>query len=616
MRGRGRRLLAGFVPKGIQDRLRALRPRVNQVLGDVNAVFNLGDGSFFVDGWLACRGGKVESIEILEPTGSREFTSTGPVAFDLYPFKRKDVQDSVTPNLPADHACFGYRLVVRGVERVGPAHRLRFRLEQSATIDLALDRRFLTGLTREQMEGRLREALPSYGLAKPLEEDADYTRVILHRALAEMRSRQKYPGFVTGWLRRPGNWFVILGWIDDAGEIAGDVRVVEAAGARLVGRGRLVRFARPRLDKGAALGMVLVLEDCHPKPALPIHLELRTPEGKECGLMLEGVEKEPREVVEEAVIAFNSAFHGAGRNRGGKLAALSGVIAEIARHSAAEIAVARELRWGGPSHQASVSLVIPVHKNYALTRQQLTELATDAFVRMQEMVLVLDAPEDAEWFRRLLDGLYEVVRLPLRLLVPSAKGGFATACNIGARASRTPFLLFLNSDIFPAAPGWLESMLSRFDEHPSAGIVGARLLHPDGSIQHAGMSWERRSSLGLLFANAHPFKGLSPSLVPLEGLQETPAVTGACMLLRAEDFEAAGGFDAGYLEGGYEDSDLCLRVRRLGKRVYCDHRSVLFHIEGGSFSADRRSRVLAVNAFAHHAKWERTISALSTGDSV
>jgi GT2 family glycosyltransferase len=148
---------------------------------------------------------------------------------------------------------------------------------------------------------------------------------------------------------------------------------------------------------------------------------------------------------------------------------------------------------------------------------------------------------------------------------------FAEHCNLGAEKSSGEFLVFLNDDTEPH-PGWLDKLVWAFQD-ARVGIVGAKLVYPDGSIQHSGVFLDRPG--GVL--TAHNRLTDAPS-------RYVQAVTGACMAVRRSMFEDVGGFDTGYVNG-YEDVDLCLTAAREGWRVWYERDAVVTHLESQSGAA-------------------------------
>jgi len=148
---------------------------------------------------------------------------------------------------------------------------------------------------------------------------------------------------------------------------------------------------------------------------------------------------------------------------------------------------------------------------------------------------------------------------------------------------------------------------------PTIGIVGARLLYPDGSVQHVALDWRREPSCDNQLINIHPYKGMHPSLVPEQGVAEVAAVTAACMLIRREEYMRLGMLDTGFIRGDCEDSDFCLRVSAAGYRIVCDNTAELYHLEGASYRPEARRMLFHYNTARQEKRWGATIMKRSTG---
>lgn len=153
---------------------------------------------------------------------------------------------------------------------------------------------------------------------------------------------------------------------------------------------------------------------------------------------------------------------------------------------------------------------------------------------------------------------------------------FAKLCNVGAAVCKRDLLLFLNNDVLAVQPAWLDAMLEVIRDD-RVGIVGATLLYPDRTIQHAGLS-----PTGPGGAWVHPYRNESESHPgidqELRRIRTVPAVTGACLLIRRDIFEAVGGFDNRY-PVTLNDVDLCQRVIQHGKSVTITPFARLWHFE-------------------------------------
>ncbi len=203
-----------------------------------------------------------------------------------------------------------------------------------------------------------------------------------------------------------------------------------------------------------------------------------------------------------------------------------------------------------------VSIVIPVFNGAALTEKCLYGIAENTADEPTYEVIVVDNGS-TDWTIYLLHAMEG----DLRVLSNDRNLGFARACNQGAADARGEYVLFLNNDTVPH-PDWLSSMVAVADSDPSIGIVGARLLYPDGTVQHAGMELVQGIP-------DHVLRGAAADDPRVTGQRDLDMVTGACLMIRRDLFAQIGGFDAQFVNGA-EDVDLCLRARQAGCRVvYC-----------------------------------------------
>ncbi len=151
--------------------------------------------------------------------------------------------------------------------------------------------------------------------------------------------------------------------------------------------------------------------------------------------------------------------------------------------------------------------------------------------------------------------------------------------NAAARQCDSPVFLFLNDDTSVIAPDWLEAMLELV-MRPEVGVVGAKLLYPGGRIQHAGVV------MGLYDNCGHAFKGLDGNVGHYfdfsDVIRNVSAVTGACLMTKAEIFWQAAGFDETDFAVAFNDVDLCLKIGSLGYRVLYTPHAVLYHHEAFS----------------------------------
>ena len=218
-----------------------------------------------------------------------------------------------------------------------------------------------------------------------------------------------------------------------------------------------------------------------------------------------------------------------------------------------------------------VSLIIPFRDRGELLRDCLASLRLGTY-RDYEIVLVDNGSTEAALLR-----LLERLQRRRRCHVVRAPGpfNFPLLCNAGAEQARGDYLLFLNNDTCVVTPDWLEQMLVVAGQ-PRVGAVGATLLYPDGTLQHAGMF---RRGDGVW---DHFHRGHSPDDPGAEGalrlVRAVPAVSAACLLIRRELFLELGGFDEAQ-PVTHNDTDLCRRVGERGLLVAVTPHARLLHYE-------------------------------------
>ena len=160
---------------------------------------------------------------------------------------------------------------------------------------------------------------------------------------------------------------------------------------------------------------------------------------------------------------------------------------------------------------------------------------------------------------------------------------FSALSNDGARATQAPVLVFLNNDIVMRESGWLKPLV-RFAIMPQIGAVGAKLLFPDGRIQHAGVV------LGFGGISGQPYRRM-PADHPgycnrLTTPHEFAAVIAACLAVARDKFEAVGGFDAENLPIDLNDIDFCLRISERGWTNVWTPDAVLVHLQSATRGID------------------------------
>ena len=227
-----------------------------------------------------------------------------------------------------------------------------------------------------------------------------------------------------------------------------------------------------------------------------------------------------------------------------------------------------------------VSILIPTRDRVDLLATAIRGIENKTDYKNVEIVVVDNGSQE----RETLDYL---AALPHKVIRVDAPFNFSRLNNLAARESRGDLLLLLNNDTEPATRGWLRAMV----EHavrPEVGAVGAKLLYPSGKVQHAGVVL----GIGGVAGHSHKyFAREDPGYFQaLRLVRDASAVTGACLMVRREVFEEAGGLDEVNLAVAFNDVDFCLRLRERGYLVVWTPYAVLTHFESESRGYDLNPR--------------------------
>jgi GT2 family glycosyltransferase len=192
-------------------------------------------------------------------------------------------------------------------------------------------------------------------------------------------------------------------------------------------------------------------------------------------------------------------------------------------------------------------------------------------------VLIVDNHNLSEQTRASLASLDIDIRIE-SYTQPPGSFSFAHKFNFCWPLVETEHLILLNDDIEVISPDWIEALLEPMQDS-GVGVVGARLLHADRTIQHVGVV------LGVHNGAAHIYHGFPADYIGYNGythvIRNYSAVTGACMLTRRSLLEKLYGFDERY-RIDYNDIDYCLRVQELGFRIVYTPFAELYHFESST----------------------------------
>lgn len=231
-----------------------------------------------------------------------------------------------------------------------------------------------------------------------------------------------------------------------------------------------------------------------------------------------------------------------------------------------------------PRHMGMISIIIPSRDKASLLEQCLDSIFEITDYPNFEVIIVDTGSVEVE-----TQQLYERYHGRIQVMEYHGTFNFGRACNVGAEKAQGDYLLFLNNDTEVLHADWLMRMVQWFDQE-HVGVVGAKLLFPDGRIQHAGV-------LVGVYGMADNLLTLSPENYagPYgsdQWYRNLLAVTGACVMVRRDLFQQVGGFSEAYVLV-FSDVILCLDIHVLGYRIIYSPDVRLIHHESATRSRDQ-----------------------------
>lgn len=239
-----------------------------------------------------------------------------------------------------------------------------------------------------------------------------------------------------------------------------------------------------------------------------------------------------------------------------------------------------------PDCHPKVSIIIPTKNSCSLLRACIESLRSKSSYPDYEVILVDNASDDSAT----LNYLIELAEQPwIRVIRDESSFNYAEFNNNAARVATGEILVLLNNDTEVLSPDWLRVMVKELstkdgDGNMGVGVVGPKLLFPNGSIQHAGIG------IGISGCADHLhawIDGSAPGYLGRASIpQEVSAVTGACLMTWKNLYLALGGLDGEHLKVAFNDVDYCLRVREAGRKVIFTPHAQLIHHESATRGQD------------------------------
>lgn len=520
---------------------------------------------------------------------------------------------------------------VTGTDGVG---EVSVELASGKRLEMAAERwqevvRDLKALVREELaplEARERaEVLETLTAATALESDSprevsgslNRIREVLRERLPRCDISEEQPAglAIEKVLAIDDASFWVNGWLHDRDD-RGEVSIISPEGAAVCVTAEAFRYERPDVvqfyaSQGAERGRDhgFTAFATLPAPSLLSSgwlAELQTSDGLQLEIACPALIRDPSEVRASILGEL-----GARGRIGGLLATEHGrpALTQLQERVVASSKIEEIDSYGEPAADPEISIVVPLYKRLDFIEHQLLAFSRDPDLADAELIYVLDSVEQREELERQARDLFALYGLPFRVVNLSAGAGFAGANEHGIGAAAGKRLLLLNSDVVPDRPGWIGAMSAFYEATPKIGALGPKLLYEDDSLQHAGLYFHRAAGADL-WENAHCFKGLHRSFPAANLARPVPAVTAACMLIDRDLYEEVGGLPVHYVQGDYEDSELCLKLGEAGRDNWYLPEVELYHLEGQSYVPGERRIPSEYNMWLHTELWGERIEEL------
>lgn len=241
----------------------------------------------------------------------------------------------------------------------------------------------------------------------------------------------------------------------------------------------------------------------------------------------------------------------------------------------------------------NVSIIIPVYNQYELLLECLYSIYRSKPNTSFEILIADDFSTDQR--------IQKINNLKgVKYYRNNSNIGFIKNCNSAAERARGSFILFLNSDV-QVTSGWLDSMIEVFLSNKDAGAVGPKIIYPSGHLQEAGVSFRFDGTSDMIGLNDDP-ENAKYSFV-----RDVDYCSGACLLIKKEDFIELGGFDHEFAPAYCEDADLCLKILKSGKKIFYNPNSLVIHHLSKSMDDESKMKLVIQNQSKLYRKWGEEI---------
>ena len=250
-------------------------------------------------------------------------------------------------------------------------------------------------------------------------------------------------------------------------------------------------------------------------------------------------------------------------------------LSESGCENATSVDLSNQIRFTWKTGDPSVDILILTKNNQHFLEPLLASIKEKTETKNYRISIVDNGSDDPGT----LAFYHEIMNKSEIRIIPYPKAfNYSDAINLGVSQTDSDLLLFMNDDMLVKTPGWLTE-LTRWATRPDVGVVGAKLLRANHTIQHAGIIIGLSGFVGHLYLNASEhYSGLMGSV---DWYHNFLAVTGALQMVRRTIFDQVGGYDQGF-ELAFGDIDFCLRVHEFGYQNVYTPFAQLYHFEGST----------------------------------
>ena len=251
----------------------------------------------------------------------------------------------------------------------------------------------------------------------------------------------------------------------------------------------------------------------------------------------------------------------------------------------------------GTSIEPIISIIIPIYGKSEYTLKCLKSISKYQPSRPFEIIVIDDnSPDDSFEILSKVKGI--------NLIKNQTNQGFLLSCNLGAKSAKGEYLYFLNNDT-QVLDNSIDALIRTFDDFPGTGLVGSKLIYPDGKLQEAGgIIWN--DGTGYNYGRYD-----DPAKPEYNYVKEVDYISGASIMIKKIFWDEIGGFDTRFAPAYYEESDFSFELRKRSYKVFYQPKSIVFHFERISHGKDYTEKVMGmieINREKFYQKWTTVLN--------